>query len=293
MDPASLLANLSAVTGGLKPSPGVSAADLDEIRTLCAFEILRGNGSFLSPPVSFDNPSSLSGASATVSPAETAALSRVGESAISALAKDNATYADTRVFRRAQPVLTPQLPDSIPAWAAGWAVARTIGPFVDGAGRSFWFDLRHIVRQVQVTGGPGGLVLFTMRLAGHPQPGAKYALPAGTIWIRSKFLAADAPEGGFTGLLIKSGELVLSAPATTSASLVVLTLATRFELDLKLAAPAALPPAPPGPGGDAQAALATTPGGFPPGIGPCREFGPEGGSLASRSGALATKTARA
>ena len=132
-----------------------------------------------------------------------------------------------------------------------------------------------------------------MPLAGHPQPGAKYALPAGTIWIRSKFLAADAPEGGSTGLLIKSGELVLSAPATTSASLVVLTLATRFELDLKLAAPAALPPAPPGPGGDAQAALATTPGGFPPGIGPCREFGPEGGSLASRSGALATKTARA
>src|SRR5580658_9084533 len=100
MDPASLLASLSAVTSGLKPSPGVSAAALDEIRTLCAFEILRGNGSFLSPPVSFDNPSSLSGASATVSPAETAALSRVGESAISALAKDNATYADTRVFRR-------------------------------------------------------------------------------------------------------------------------------------------------------------------------------------------------
>jgi hypothetical protein len=252
MDRDSLAVGLSTLIGGLQPAPGVSAGDLHEVRLLAAYEILRGRGAALTTILPFGDSSTIS-AAAPADAAETAALLSVADSAIAELSRNPTAFEDVRVFRRTQPVVTPQLPDSVPPWASGWAVERTFGPFVDAAGRRYWFDIRRILRQVEVTAGPGGTVLLVIPHAGILSPSTNYSLPAGTVWIRSKLIAADAPDGAFTGLLIQGGTLRLSAPSIISAEIIVINIAAQLELDLKLQAPA-IPSSPAtGPGGDARA----------------------------------------
>jgi hypothetical protein len=258
MDRDSLFAALFALTGGLRPGPGVSNADLEEARVLSAYEILSGRGTVVTAARPFADPPSLVGP-APADSADTSTLLTISDSAVAGLAANPAVFADIRLYRREQPVLTPQLPDSVPPWAAGWAVERTLGPFLDLAGRRFWFDIRRILSQVQVVGGPGGIVLLVIPLAGLPQPSATYALPAGTIWIRSKLIAADAVDGAFTGLLITGGTLKISAPATIAAGVIVLNIATQLELDVNLQEPAVPASPPSGPGGDARSAKVSLP----------------------------------
>jgi hypothetical protein len=256
MDHASLLLNLSALSGGLRPGRGARDSDLQEALALSAYEILRGRGAGLTARP-FGDASSLY-SPAPAGPVDASAFVNIAESAIAGLAADPAAFADIRVFRREHPILTPQLPDSVPSWAAGWAVERTLGPFLDAAGRSYWFDIRRILHQVQVTGGPGGIVLLIVPLA-IPQPAATYVLPAGTVWIRSKLIAADAVEGAFTGLLITEGVLKLSNPPTIAAGAIVLNITTELELDLKLQEPGISSSPLTGPGGDARAAKVSLP----------------------------------
>jgi hypothetical protein len=256
MDRDSLFAGLSALTAGLQPGgPGAREGDLEHVRTLLAYEMLRGRGAASATLASFAPLSSISGAD----PAETSALLNIAASAIAEMAKDPAASADVRVFRRETPVLTPQLPNSVPPWAAGWQVDRTLGPFLDTTGRSYWFDIRRIFRQVQVTGGPGGVVLFVIPLAGFPHAGEVYKLQSGTVWIRSRLIAPDAAEGAFTGLLIQSGILKLNAVTTVTTNLIVVSTAAQIELDLNLQRPVSPASSLSGTGGDAEAAKVTLP----------------------------------
>jgi hypothetical protein len=168
MDRNSLFASLAALTGGLRPGPGVRDSDLEEARTLSAYEILRGRGVALTTARSLgDIP-----IADPDDPADASALLDIADSAIAGLAKDPNIIADVRIFRREHPILTAQLRDSVPPWAAGGAVERTLGPLLDAAGRPYWFDIRRILRQVHVTGGPGGAVLLVLPLTGLPLSGA-------------------------------------------------------------------------------------------------------------------------
>jgi hypothetical protein len=167
MDRDSLVLGLSAVIGGLKPAPGVGAGDLHEVRLLAAYEILRRRGAELTTTPPFGDSSTIS-AAAPADAAETTALLGVADAVIAELGRNANAFEDVRVFRRTQPVLTPQLPDSVPPWASGWAVERTFGPFVDAAGRRYWFDIRRILRQVEVTAGPGGTAGWGLHRAAHP-----------------------------------------------------------------------------------------------------------------------------
>ncbi|HKA06405.1 MAG TPA: hypothetical protein VKD71_04050, partial [Gemmataceae bacterium] len=186
-------------------------------------------------------------------------LFSIADSVIGELAENPAAFADIRIFRREYPILTAQLPGSVPPWAAGWAVERTLGPFSDIAGRPYWFDIRRILRQVKVTGGPGGTILLLIPLATFPEPKANYSLPAGTVWIRSRLIAADAVDGAFSGLLIRGGVLKLSVPATVSAGVIVLDAATHIEIDLELEKPPVPPSRLTGPGDDARASRVSLP----------------------------------
>jgi hypothetical protein len=252
MDRDLLAAGISTVTGGLRPGSGVSADDLAEVRRLVAHEILRGRADALTPPTPFGDTSSVIAVAPEVAD-EPTQLASLADSAIAELASDPNAFEDVHVYRRAQPVLTPQLADSVPPWAGGWAVERTLGPFVDAADRRYWFDIRRILRQVQVIGAPGGVVLAVIPHAGVVSPATRYTLPKGTVWIRSKLIAADAPEGAFTGLLISGGALKLSAASTIDTGRIVVGSAAQFELSLKLQ-PSAGPSSPAsGPGADARA----------------------------------------
>ena len=258
MDRDLLAGGLSTLIGGLQAAPGVTASDLHEARLLVAYEILRGRGAALKTTLPFGDSSTISAATPAAA-AETAAFLSIADSAIAELGRNPNALADLRVFCRTQPVLTPQLPDSVPPWASGWAVERTFGPFVDVAGRRYWFDTRRILRQVEVIGGPSGIVLVVIPQAGALSPSTSYSLPAGTVWIRSKFIAADAPDGAFTGVLIQGGTLKLSALSTIDAGLIVVNIAAQIELDLKLQAPVIPSSTATGPGGDARASNVVLP----------------------------------
>jgi hypothetical protein len=221
MDRESLFASLSTLTGGLRPGPGARNADLEEARTLSAYEILRGRGAALTiiRPL---------GGSTTIStgPADSAdatSIFSVADSALAGLAKNPSAFADARIFRRENPILTPLLPDSVPPWAVGWAVERTLGPFLDAAGRLYWFDIRLIHAGVQVTGGPGGTVLLVIPSTAFPAPAANYSLQAGTVWIRSKLIAADAvrvpSQGCPSGVVYSSSALRRQSLPVSSSSI--------------------------------------------------------------------------
>ena len=45
-----------------------------------------------------------------------------------------------RVFIRDTPIRNTQIKTSVPAWAAGAAVDKTIGPFISNDGRKLWYD---------------------------------------------------------------------------------------------------------------------------------------------------------
>ena len=123
MDCDSLFADLSALTGELRPGPGARDGDLQEARTLTAYDILQGRGAARTTALPFGYTSVVSG-TGPADPTDASALLNIAESAIAGLAANPAAFADIRIFRREHPILTPQLPDSVPPWAAVRSGAR-------------------------------------------------------------------------------------------------------------------------------------------------------------------------
>jgi hypothetical protein len=130
--------------------------------------------------------------------------------------------AEFRVFAREVPVRSTQLHASTPLWAGGAAVERTLGPFRHADGRQFWFDFIRIERLVAlyVQGSTDPALLFmvptTPVFVDRNRPFAadsttRYELVAGSVWINSRLLAANAPAGYYTGLTINGGTVSLSA----------------------------------------------------------------------------------
>ena len=141
---------------------------------------------------------------------------------VAEMALDERVEPEFRVFAREVPVRSPQLHASVPLWGAGAAVERTIGPFTRADGRVFWFDFYRIERLVAlyIQNRPNPVLLFNVRsdprfldrlLPLVPEAGTSYQLRAGSIWIDSSILAANAPVGDYTGLTIRSGTVNLSA----------------------------------------------------------------------------------
>lgn len=157
---------------------------------------------------------------------------------------DDATAAiDLHVHRRSLPVLTTQLGESMPAWAAGLRAESVIGPITDRFGRDIWFDVFRRVRQVRFvrsTGAPPFLALPVQqfRFAKTPKSQTTYALGAGSLWIATHLLDAAAIGDVYSGLRIRSGSLRFGQPVDISAEEVVISGAVPCELTLTLDPPA-------------------------------------------------------
>jgi hypothetical protein len=164
-----------------------------------------------------------------------------------------------RVYRRELPILTNDVVESMPSWAAGRRVDRTIGPFLDRLDRPYWFDIYFPVQQVSVIRLPSRTPFLRIPLTGFSFSNSnRYKLPAGSIWILSKLLSPSAPAGTYTGLKIKKGSLELSSPATVHQGLLQVSPRTRVTLKIEL------DPPPPGsttlgPGVDASESEVYTP----------------------------------
>ena len=154
-----------------------------------------------------------------------------------------------RVFAREAPVRATGIFASVPQWASGAAVAQTLGPFRSKDGREFWFDFFPIQKlgALYIQGIAEPVLLFN----GHPRGrvldihlppitdlSPTYPLPAGSIWINSQILAANAPAGFFTGLTIKGGAITLSTkPQLVNGKLTISPNVT-VRVDLQLQQPA-------------------------------------------------------
>lgn len=150
-----------------------------------------------------------------------------------------------RVFVREVPVLTTQISSSVPIWAGGAAVEKTIGPFMNLDGRRYWYDFYKIEKLVALylQGSPDPAILFNVsilrRFISNNLPLltdalAKYTLLPGSVWINSRLIADDSPSGLYTGLKIKGGDITLSnAPQIINDKLII-TTGTNVNVNLKL-----------------------------------------------------------
>ncbi len=255
MDKNKALKSLASLTVSLKPGKGASTEDLNSVRRLMTQFLLREDSDdilsaladkdIFEPTVEEDVPLAFD----EVSLKELDEV--VSREAESLGEDDELRMAYPRVFRRSVPFISGSSPHSKPAWAAGRMVDRTMGPFYDDHGRPFWFDVYRPFHQVQVVSNPSDQTLLSVPLRfRNLRSTAKYTLPKGSVWLRSKLLAAGAPDNGYSGLRIKKGTLRFSTPPAVVGGKLVITAGTKITLDIEFDPPSATAAAP-GPGADA------------------------------------------
>ncbi len=184
------------------------------------------------------------------------------------------TEPELRLNLREVPVRSTQLHASLPLWAGGAAVDHTVGPLTNRDGRLIWFDFIKIEKLVAlyIQGNPFPALLFKIKtgiqqyiapnlpLAAEIQPA--YKLEPGSIWIHSKLLASNAPNGYYTGVTIRSGTVSLSVPPQVVGGKLTINPGNKVAVKLQLQqqnAPAADPKSPYGKDArEAQLALPQT-----------------------------------
>jgi len=145
-----------------------------------------------------------------------------------------------RVNRREVPFLSSQTPRSVPAWAAGQRVVKTLGPFRDALGKLFWFDFYRIKRQIKIARKIASDVFLSVPVddilrAHRTQHSLK--LSAGSVWFIANQIEPSAPLGSFTGLTIRSGEIAFQGTFTITGDVVIVGENDVCKLKLDLAQP--------------------------------------------------------
>ncbi|MCD9033141.1 hypothetical protein LDO32_15545 [Luteimonas sp. Y-2-2-4F] len=151
---------------------------------------------------------------------------------------------ETLVALRRLPVLTTRLEGAGPAWSAGLAAERRLGPIADRLGRELWIDVFRRVRQLRFVRSPGAppfLALPVVQAVRAMRPGALRGgepldVAAGSLWFASG-LVSDAPAGVYTGVRISGGTLRFSADVVLGGDEVVVPAQATIELTLGLAPP--------------------------------------------------------
>ncbi|WP_026966056.1 hypothetical protein [Algoriphagus terrigena] len=151
----------------------------------------------------------------------------------------------TRVFIRETPIKSSQIPGSVPTWAQGAKVDKTIGPIKRIDGVDVFLDVYKVVKLIalrkQGTNEP--LILFkaqfstsVIQKAGAPpiEVTDTYKVVAGSVWIKAGLLAANSPADRYVGLQVKSGEVKLSAKPTLQGENLILGAATTANVTLQL-----------------------------------------------------------
>jgi hypothetical protein len=249
-----LVAKLAELTGLLEPTAEASVTDLRAARLALAYALLRGQA---------EATHSLSPQNATPELLSNLGLRDELKQILAEVTREAETRSgeplDTRVFRRELPVLTNEDPASVPPWAAGLQLDRSLGPFRSFGGWPVWFDLYHTVHQVRVVRAPGAVVLLGLPMRGPIRAATTYRLARGSAWLASQPLSSAAPSGSYTGLRIRSGTLRLSAPAAIVAGVIHVPANVTITLTLQLDALAATPGVRFGPGADAANSSAAVP----------------------------------
>jgi hypothetical protein len=248
-DPSDVLDSVIALTGDLRPSPDTPHAALEQARVAVAHAIVAGQTESVVRAARTGTPSDR----VTVSADERLKLQSIVNSAMAA----RHAAVDYMVARRELPTAAVGGDMIAPDWTAGRAIDSSIGPFLDSMGRPIWIDLFRIVRQTGLVRSPGSAPFLTVPIRGPVASGDRFTLPAGSVWIAAQQLAAGAPLGGYTGLLIKGGRLTFSHSLTVSGDEIVVPPPVTCTLALELDPGTA--PAGTGAGEDARIAANNVP----------------------------------
>ena len=171
----------------------------------------------------------------------------------------NAVQNAYKVFQRETPVRSMLAQRSVPSWASGAAVDKTIGPLINIDGRKLWFDFFSVEKLVAIYLSEATMpaIIFnidvikifdTNKIPLQAPATKEYTLTKNSsIWINSSLLAPNSPAGKFTGLTIQSGTISLSEVATiigekttvpaTASVTVQLTLNQQKVIDADMVSP--------------------------------------------------------
>jgi len=254
MTHADIAQALLQVTGSLKPAGYATAADLEQARTALAQTLLHG----IAPDVIVSKPV----AGAAKPPAIYTAIFddsvhlQIQGLASAVLAAHNPAAAPTQLAYLSS-LSAPS--SSAPAWAAGMAVAKTLGPFEDSSGIPYWVHAFNITLSLRFAFGTTTNVfgVFPVNIGIGDTP-THLKLGQGSIWFPAPWFATGAPSGSFTGFQIQSGTMDFSVAVSLVSGVVVIPAGATFNLTVQLAPRPAPVPAN-GPGADANHAKVQTP----------------------------------
>mgnify|MGYP003651888031 FL=1 len=127
-----------------------------------------------------------------------------------------------KAFVREVPVRSTQIRASVPAWAAGAKVEKTIGPLEKADGRLILVDFFRVVKLIGIYQQNSNLpvLLFKasfvetkVKLAQAPplEVSKNYDVAAGSFYIRADMLASNAPNNRYAAIKVKDGKIQLSA----------------------------------------------------------------------------------
>jgi hypothetical protein len=153
---------------------------------------------------------------------------------------------ELKPFVREVPVRTTQLKTSVPAWAAGAKVEKTIGPLQREDGRLVLIDFYKVVKLLGLyqQNSPLPVILFQAEFQtklvqpvnSPPIEVTKdYKIVAGSVWIRADMLAQTAPTNRYAGLKVVSGKIQLSQNPVLQNGKLVLGAQTGVQVSLDLA----------------------------------------------------------
>jgi hypothetical protein len=240
-----LIAALISQTGGLEPSDATTYAELGDLRRALIASVLAGQ------------PVADIGAPLEPALADPELLRELTYLAANLESQPTTAGTTIRIVRRSAPATVSAF--ALPAdWTAGLKPARTFGPFVDKAGRPWWFDVFTFSSPLEVQRAGAG-VDFLILPMGVTASGIlnQYQIPPGTVWIGSSQITPSAPPNTFVGIRIKSGQLIVAGLGGLANPLIIAP--NEIVTLIIVPDPASQPGPASGPGTDAANAQATFP----------------------------------
>ncbi|MDR7129600.1 hypothetical protein J2X69_001945 [Algoriphagus sp. 4150] len=148
-----------------------------------------------------------------------------------------------KAFVREVPVRSTQIRASVPAWAAGAKVEKSIGPLVKTDGRIIFIDFYRITKLIAIYQQNSNLPVLLFKASFLDQKikpvnvppvevSKVYDVAAGSFYVRADMLASNAPSTRYVGLKVKDGKIQLSANPVLQGQKLVLAANTSVQVQL-------------------------------------------------------------
>ena len=233
MDQGALIRLMNELTGNLIPGTEKSEDEIRDLQSAVIDSLIVQTEPAIGQNLRFDRPELIS----------TEALHSTGSSRVLKMVENAAEKARLRsedaplykVFRREFPLASSALPGSVPEWARGAKVVKTLGPFRTVAGRPVWFDFFQIVKLIPVYLGNESTPAILVPLATLPGGKKKeFTIQPGSVYINSSKLCTAVSPGLFTAFLIKTGKLKFTADAEINNGSIKVAALNSCSVELEL-----------------------------------------------------------